>query len=344
MFDHLVHTADFFAGRRYVELELDEIEALEGAVHSSPKSHRYHDVASGIDSPPFEIRKWESWQGAMMRAAAIAKFVCRFMVIGQAEKPVERANLFLEFLCHNPSELPDVSLHCFDHVWQRLTDGLRADFKATDLKGPLATALKAENISEIDARFKRQFQMMADTGGSSLDLCDALATLEWVEFLEPHLRSDSKGTVFENQAGFIDLRGVTEDEWLTDPGWTVARGLIFLRTPYPILVRQLADQGVENWPFIRELDLPIFTQHQGRDWRSVTSRKETSHGDFYVYGSTPRDKGRRDRLTRIEAGWNHEKGGGVGITVEALPLNFTGKLVLFPPKAAAEAEAQAEMG
>jgi hypothetical protein len=48
---------------------------------------------------------------------------------------------------------------------------------------------------------------------------------------------------------------------MTDPGWTVARGLIFLRLPYPLLVRQLVGQGVDGWPLIRELDLPIFTQH-----------------------------------------------------------------------------------
>jgi hypothetical protein len=95
----------------------------------------------------------------------------------------------------------------------------------------------------------------------SLDLCDLLAALDWREYLEPYLRDHNKGTVLEYQAGIIDLRGVTEDAWMTDPGWTIARGLIFLRLPYPLLVRQLAGQGVENWPLIRELDMPIFTQH-----------------------------------------------------------------------------------
>jgi hypothetical protein len=65
----------------------------------------------------------------------------------------------------------------------------------------------------------------------------------------------------------------------------------------------------------------------------------TNKPDFYVYGSTPRDKGRKDLLTRIGAGWKHEEGGGLGIKIEALPINFSGKLVLFPPKAAEAAEA-----
>ena len=70
----------------------------------------------------------------------------------------------------------------------------------------------------------------------------------------------------------------------------------------------------------------------------------TNKPDFYVYGSTPRDKGRKDLLTRIGAAWRHEKGDGIGINIEALPLNFSGKFVLFPPKAAEAAEAASHEG
>jgi len=64
----------------------------------------------------------------------------------------------------------------------------------------------------------------------------------------------------------------------------------------------------------------------------------TDRPDFYVFGETQRDKGRKPILTRIGAGWYHEKGGGIGITIEALPLSMLrgeGKLVLFPPKTGA---------
>ena len=88
-----------------------------------------------------------------------------------------------------------------------------------------------------------------------------LAALEWRDHLEPLLCGHNKGTAFENQAAFIDLRGVTEQQWMTDPGWTVARALVSLRLPYPLLVRQIADQGVESWPLICAVDAPIFTQH-----------------------------------------------------------------------------------
>ena len=53
--------------------------------------------------------------------------------------------------------------------------------------------------------------------------------------------------------------------------------------------------------------------------------------DFTVYGAT-QVAGKKDILTRIGGAWKHQKGDGINIKIEALPLNFGGKIVLFPPK------------
>jgi hypothetical protein len=37
-------------------------------------------------------------------------------------------------------------------------------------------------------------------------------------------------------------------------------------------------------------------------------------------------------LVRIGVGWQHEKGKGLTIQVDALPLNFDGRIVLLEPK------------
>ena len=66
----------------------------------------------------------------------------------------------------------------------------------------------------------------------------------------------------------------------------------------------------------------------------------TNTPDFIVYGVTATDKGKKDILTRIGAAWRHQKGDGINLQIRALPLNFEGKIVLFPPKAAEVAEAQ----
>ena len=54
--------------------------------------------------------------------------------------------------------------------------------------------------------------------------------------------------------------------------------------------------------------------------------------DFVAYGE--KDLGRRNNsiLIRIGAAWRHKEGNGVGIQVDALPLDFNGKIVLLEPK------------
>ena len=59
----------------------------------------------------------------------------------------------------------------------------------------------------------------------------------------------------------------------------------------------------------------------------------TNTPDFIVYGVT-QQAGKKDILTRIGGAWKHQKGDGINLQINALPLNFEGKIVLFPPKVA----------
>ncbi len=67
----------------------------------------------------------------------------------------------------------------------------------------------------------------------------------------------------------------------------------------------------------------------------------TNTPDFIVYGVTQK-AGKKDVLNRIGAGWKHQKGDGINLQIGLLPLNFEGKIVLFPPKSPEAAEAQAD--
>ena len=67
----------------------------------------------------------------------------------------------------------------------------------------------------------------------------------------------------------------------------------------------------------------------------------TNTPDFTVYGVT-QVAGKKDILTRIGGAWRHQKGDGINLCINALPLNFTGKIVLFPPNSPEAAEAQAD--
>jgi hypothetical protein len=54
--------------------------------------------------------------------------------------------------------------------------------------------------------------------------------------------------------------------------------------------------------------------------------------NYYAFSVKDRGRGKTAIWTRIGAVWAHEKGQGLNIELEALPLNFDGKIVLMPPK------------
>ena len=53
---------------------------------------------------------------------------------------------------------------------------------------------------------------------------------------------------------------------------------------------------------------------------------------YYAYTVRNRGKDKRAVWTRIGAVWAQEKGQGLNIELETLPLNFDGKIVLMLPK------------
>jgi hypothetical protein len=57
---------------------------------------------------------------------------------------------------------------------------------------------------------------------------------------------------------------------------------------------------------------------------------------YFAYSVKERGNGKKGIWTRIGAAWDQQKGGGINIELEALPLAFDGKIVLLPPKVEAE--------
>jgi hypothetical protein len=54
---------------------------------------------------------------------------------------------------------------------------------------------------------------------------------------------------------------------------------------------------------------------------------------LYAFSVPERGRGKKPAWTRIGAAWAHEKGNGFTLELEALPLNFDGRIVLTEPKA-----------
>ncbi len=264
MFDYLTRKGDFLRGRRVFEIDLESVGVLDRVARSNPRTHRWLDGPSGADSPPMELRRMEAWEGAVLRAAGAARLVGRFMAFAEqaGHTPRELANLFLQKLYSDDGEaVPTGDLMGFSQGWRSLAAGLRADASAVALKGPLAQVARDETVEDAERWFETVQKNLADVRSAELSPCDFYAALQWHEHLQHYLREHEAGTIWENQAAIIDLRDTNADEWRTHPGWTVARGLIFLRLPYPIIVRQRAGQNTETWPLLRDLDIPMFTEH-----------------------------------------------------------------------------------
>ena len=62
--------------------------------------------------------------------------------------------------------------------------------------------------------------------------------------------------------------------------------------------------------------------------------KETTKNQpaFIVFGVQERERGQKPIWTRLGVAFKHKEGEGLNLTLQALPLNFDGRLVLMPPK------------
>ena len=155
MFAHLCEHTDFLEGRHFFEIESADVGVIERSARSSPDTHRMLDIAAGIESPPFELNCWTAWQGALVRAGAIAKFVYRTLLLGSRKdgpSPIELSNELLEMMGDENQQLADHPMMGFDRIWQRLADGVRADAKNVDLKAPLVTVKSMDQASETEPR------------------------------------------------------------------------------------------------------------------------------------------------------------------------------------------------
>ncbi|MEQ8824260.1 MAG: hypothetical protein RIC14_07790 [Filomicrobium sp.] len=58
----------------------------------------------------------------------------------------------------------------------------------------------------------------------------------------------------------------------------------------------------------------------------------------YVVSYVKEDRGQK-RWIRVGAAWKHQSGDGVSLVIDAVPVNFSGELVLRPPYAEDQQEA-----
>ena len=69
---------------------------------------------------------------------------------------------------------------------------------------------------------------------------------------------------------------------------------------------------------------------------NMTTDNTSNKPDFNVFAEKEGRTKRDDRLIRIGAAWQHRKGAGLNIQIDALPLGFNGKLVILSPSEKSE--------
>lgn len=67
--------------------------------------------------------------------------------------------------------------------------------------------------------------------------------------------------------------------------------------------------------------------------RKETIMSNTTKPSLIAFSVREREKGKKPVWIRLGAAWAHREGEGYNLELEALPVNFDGRLVLMPPKA-----------
>jgi hypothetical protein len=98
-----------------------------------------------------------------------------------------------------------------------------------------------------------------DLSSGSPSLADVLVAVEFLRTRWPVLVDQGYGRFLA-----LNLRGLTQDVWASDPRLSLHRGLLALRTPVPVWLLQLGGQDVSQWDLPG--DPPILTEHLERQW------------------------------------------------------------------------------
>lgn len=64
----------------------------------------------------------------------------------------------------------------------------------------------------------------------------------------------------------------------------------------------------------------------------MTKTTKTENAYLIVFAEKLGQSKRDDKLIRIGVAFPHKQGGGLNIVIDALPLSFSGKLVILSPK------------
>jgi hypothetical protein len=256
MVQHLIDRGDYLSNRVAFDIEYDQLSAFdEWETKVRGKPHVGLD-AIATEFPPFGLEVWSPRPSpplelTVFRAAgalrAMSAYIGDSSLVNRVVDDLRRHGDFK--VIPAPTNQPD--------GWRRYA----AIFEAVAaLVGPLsadAVPLRLpDNYTEQDIALDRALtELIPDLSSGTAHVEDVLVAIEFLRTTWPVMVDQRRGRFL-----VINLQGVTQQQWIEDPRWSLHRGLTVLRSrPVPLWFLQLADQGLSTWDLPG--DPPILTEH-----------------------------------------------------------------------------------
>jgi hypothetical protein len=256
MVDHLVNRADYFANRLAGDLEpaqlglLDEWETIaRGAPRDALARIQADFPATGLTV--WSPRPAPPWTLAIMRAAgalrALSAYVGNSMMVNR---------LVGELVQHGDfTPVPPPTNH--PGGWRAYAN-IFLQVAATAKPSPADPfwLRLPESYSDDDLAHDRQItEFIPDLRSGTPQLGDVLVAVEFLRTVWPIMVDQHRGRFL-----ILNLKGLSHQQWLEDPEWSLHRGLSVLRgLPVPLWFLQQAGQHLSDWELPG--DPPILTEH-----------------------------------------------------------------------------------
>ena len=256
MIEHLRERADYLAGRHAVDVELDQLPALdewETAVRGGPRDEL---AAIQPEFPAFGLNVWSPRPAppldvTVMRAAGALRAMSALIGDAQIVNKVVGA-----LRMHGDFPVPPAPTN-YPGGWSSYAAIFRDVDALTNASPAEPCALRLPDAYDGDdvARDRAICNFIPDMSSGAPNLADVLVAVEFLRTVWPVMVDQQRGRFL-----VLNLQGLTYQQWQEDPAWSLHRGLAALRgLPVPLWFLQLADQGLSDWGLLG--DPPILTEH-----------------------------------------------------------------------------------
>jgi hypothetical protein len=247
---YLIDGYDFLAGRAVVDTELDRLPAISEAIT------RDTTQAPSQPRPTFPPRTLvldvPSYPPSIVHLFA-AMSTLR-LLNGLIDDVAGVNRIAQDLSTGSPIHLPPPTNHpggwqVHYEVFQALAEHAHGEHAPVQLADEYPVAQRQGDIDAVVLALPD----LQCTASSAIDL---LAALEWRREIR-HWFTDKWGS----DRVVVDCRGISRDDWTSNPRHAVKRGMVELVLPTLTFIRQTAGQDADSWPVI-DTDLsPILTEY-----------------------------------------------------------------------------------